>query len=344
MSRERASRVRTAPAIAAAAVLLVVAGGCGEREEPRTEAETEPFTVALDFYVNPDHAGLFIALERGYFEQAGLEVDAQVPSDPSAPIRQAAANRADLAISYEPEVLLARDQGLPVTAIAALIPQPLTSLISLPEAGIADAADLRDKTIATAGIPYQADFLDAILSEEGLSPEDVTQVDVGLGLLPAVLSGRADAMLGGFRNIEGVDLAERGHDPRVVPVDELGIPTYDELVLVANSDRVADDPELLRLFIDALERGTRDAVDDPEAATEAVLAAGEGLDPKLTRAEVDATLPLLLPERSSQPFGYMDGREWERFAGFFADRGLIGTRPAASELLTNELLPDEASE
>ncbi len=257
MSRGRASRVRTALAIAAAAALLAVAGGCGEREEPRTEAEAEPFTVALDFYVNPDHAGLFTALERGYFEQAGLEVDAQVPSDPSAPIRQVAAGRADLAISYEPEVLLARDQGLPVTAIAALVPQPLTSLISLPEAGIADAADLRGKTIATAGIPYQADFLDAILSEEGLSPEDVTQVDVGLGLLPAVLSGRADAMLGGFRNIEGVDLAERGRDPRVVPVDELGIPTYDELVLVANSDRVADDPELLRLFIDALERGTR---------------------------------------------------------------------------------------
>ncbi len=344
MSRGHSSRARTGPAIAAAAAFLAIAGGCGEREEPRAEAETEPFAVALDFYVNPDHAGLFTALERGYFEQAGLEVDPQVPSDPSAPIRQVAAGRADLAISYEPEVLLARDQGLPVTAIAALVPQPLTSLISLPEAGIADAADLRGKTIATAGIPYQADFLDAILSGEGLSPEDVTQVDVGLGLLPAVLSGRADAMLGGFRNIEGVDLAERGHDPRVVPVDRLGIPTYDELVLVANSDRVAEDPELLRLFIDALERGTRDAVDDPEAATEAVLAAGDGLDPKLTRAEVDATLPLLLPERSSQPFGYMDGREWERFAGFFADRGLIGTRPGASELLTNDLLPGEGPE
>jgi putative hydroxymethylpyrimidine transport system substrate-binding protein len=130
----------------------------------------------------------------------------------------------------------------------------------------------------------------------------------------------------------------------VVPVDELGIPTYDELVLVANSDRVAEDPELLRLFIDALERGTRAAVDDPEAATEAVLAAGEGLEPKLTRAEIDATLPLLLPERESQPYGYMDGREWERFAGFFADRGLIGTRPAASELLTNDLLPGEPAE
>ncbi len=336
-------RSRIAIAALAAAVL---AGGCGEKEEQggTGRADPEPFTVALDFYVNPDHAGLYIALERGYFTEAGLEVDPQVPSDPSAPIRQVAAGRADLAISYEPEVLLARDQGLPVTAVAAIVPQPLTSLISLPEAGIAEVADLREKTIATAGIPYQADFLDAILAEEGLGIDDVTQVDVGLNLLPAVLSREADAMLGGFRNVEGVDLAERGRDPRVVPVDQVGIPTYDELVLVANSDRVAEDPESLRLFIAALEHGTRDAVADPQAATEAILAAGDGLDPKLTRAEIDATLPLLLPEKPSQPYGHMDEREWELFAGFFADRGLIETRLRAGEVLTNELLPGEIPE
>ena len=109
-----------------------------------------------------------------------------------------------------------------------------------------------------------------------------------------MLSGRADAMLGGFLNIEGVDLAERGEDPRVVPVDRLGIPTYDELVLVADADRVAEDPEAIRLFIAALERGTREAARDPAAATQAILDAGDGLDPKLTRAEVDRTLPLLL--------------------------------------------------
>jgi putative hydroxymethylpyrimidine transport system substrate-binding protein len=340
----RSGATRATLALAAALATAALGAGCGEREEPRAGPEPRPFTVALDFYVNPDHAGLFTALERGYFEQAGLAVDPQVPSDPSAPIRQVAAGRVDLAISYEPEVILARDQDLPVTAVAAVVPRPLTSLISLPEAGIADATDLRGKTIATAGIPYQADFLEAILAEQGLSPDDVERVDVGLGLLPAVLSGRADAMLGGFRNIEGVDLAERGRDPRVVPVDELGIPTYDELVLVANSDRVAEDPELLRLFIAALERGTSAAVDDPAAATEAVLAAGDGLDPRLTRAEIEATLPLLLPERPSQPFGYMDAREWEAFAGFFADRGLIETRPDADELLTNELLPGDVPE
>ena len=321
------------------AICAVLAAGCGEKQEGRAEGPA-PLTVALDFYVNPDHAGLFTALERGYFADAGLEVETRVPSDPSAPIRQVAAGNVDIAISYEPEVLLARDQGLPVKAVAALVPRPLTSLISLPEADVKDVRALGGKTIATAGIPYQADFLDSILAQVGLGLDDVRQVDVGLGLLPAVLSGRADAMLGGFLNIEGVDLEERGENPRVVPVDKLGIPTYDELVLVASTDAIESDPGPLRLFIAALERGTREAVRDPAGATEVVLEAGEGLEPELTRAEVERTLPLLLPEREDQPYGYMDPREWVRFAGFFADHGLTERRLAAEELLTNELLPD----
>ena len=334
----------TTLAIALVALAGAVLGGCGEKEETASGGATEPFTLALDFYVNPDHAGVYTALERGYFEQAGLDVQPQVPSDPSAPIKQVATGTADLAISYEPEVLLARDQDLPVVAVAALVPSPLTSLISLSEARIREVDDLRGKTVATAGIPYQADFLEAMLDEAGVPPDDVDQVDVGLNLLPAVLSGRADAILGGFLNVEGVDLQERGKNPRVVPVDELGVPTYDELVLVASEDQVADDPESIRLFIAALERGTRDAVDDPAAATDAVLAAGDGLDSKLTRAEIDATLPLLLPETGNDPYGYMDPAEWEAFAGFFADRGLIERRPTADDLLTNDLLPGEIPE
>jgi putative hydroxymethylpyrimidine transport system substrate-binding protein len=335
--------VRRALALAVAlAATLAAAAGCGEKEE-RERGSAEQLTLALDFYVNPDHAGIYTALERGYFDEAGLEVEPRVPSDPSAPVRQVAAERADLAISYEPEVLLAQEEGLPVVAVASLVSEPLTSLISLPEARIADVRDLQGKTVATAGIPYQADYLEAILEREGLSLDDVDQRDVGLNLLPAVLSGSADAMLGGFRNIEGVDLAERGMDPRVVPVDELGIPTYDELVLVANSDRVESDPEAIRLFIAALEEGTRAAVRDPAGATEAVLAAADGLEPKLTRAEIDATLPLLLPERG-KPFGYMNAREWVEFGGFFADRGLISTRPAAADMFTDELLPGRIPE
>jgi putative hydroxymethylpyrimidine transport system substrate-binding protein len=289
--------------------------------------------------VNPDHAGVFEAIDNGYFRDAGHEVEPQTPSDPSAPIRQVAAGRADLAISYEPEVLLAHDQGLPVKAVAAVVPTPLTSMIWLRESGIRDVKDLRGKTIATAGIPYQEAYLDTILDDAGLSSSDVDVVDVQQGLLPAVLSGKAQAMLGGFLNVEGVDLQLRGKDPTVIPVNKLGIPTYDELVLVANSDTLDEDSESIRLFIDALERGTEAAVDDPEGATQAILDAGKGLDPKITAAEVDRTLPLLLPKGSKQPYGYMDPKEWERFAQFFADQGVIKALPATDDVLTNDLLP-----
>ena len=167
----------------------------------------------LDFFVNPDHAGIYTALENGHFEGAGLDVTPRVPSDPAAPIKLVASGQADLAVSYEPEVLLARDQGLDVVAVAAIVPEPLTSLISLPDAGIADPADLRGKTIATAGIPYQDAFLGRILRDARVSPDEVEQVSVGLGLEQAVLSGKADAMLGRFPEHRGRLARGAGREP-----------------------------------------------------------------------------------------------------------------------------------
>ena len=337
MTKPRTKLLATALMFAAASL----ATGCGEKSEDVTPGNPQPFDVALDFYVNADHAGLYTAIDRGYFRDAGLDVRPRVPSDPSAPIKEVAAGRVDLAISYEPEVLLARDQGLPVKAVAALVDTPLTSLIWLQGSGIENVKGLRGKTIATAGIPYQEDYLSTILERTGLSPDDVEVVNVQQGLLPAILSGRADAMLGGFLNVEGVDLRLRGKQPTVIPVDRLGIPTYDELVLVANSDSLDDEEQNVRLFIAALERGTKAAVANPEAATEGVLDAGKGLNPKFTAAEVRKTLPLLLPKGSERPYGYMDPAAWQRFAQFFADHGLIEALPSTGDVLTNELLPGQ---
>jgi putative hydroxymethylpyrimidine transport system substrate-binding protein len=332
------TKTKTALALLTAALALGLSA-CGEKEEDLSKsAEAKPFDLALDFYVNPDHAGIYTALERGYFLRAGLEVAPRVPSDPSAPIKEVAAGRADLAVSYEPEVLLAREQGLDVIAVAAIVDEPLTSLISLPAGGIAAPADLQGKTVATAGIPYQADYLETILAEAGLGPDDVEQVDVGLNLLPALLGGQADAILGGFRNIEGVDLTERLEQPSIVPVNQLGVPTYDELVLVANSERVEDDPDDIRFFISALARGTAAAVANPEEAIAAVQKAGQGLDPQLTAAETAATLPLLAKAKG-EPYGQMSSEEWDLFASWMADRGLISEVPDSSEVFTNELLP-----
>jgi putative hydroxymethylpyrimidine transport system substrate-binding protein len=328
-------------AVALAIALLALTLGlsaCGEKSED-TGGEAQPFTLTLDFYPNPDHAGIYMAQKLGYFREAGLDVEIQTPSDPAAPIKLVAAGGSDLAISYEPEVILAREQGLGVKAVAALVNRPLTSLIWLKKSGIGGVAGLRGKTIATAGIPYQDAYLKTILARAKLTPSDVESVNVGFGLLPALLGGKAQAMLGGFSNVEGVDLRLRGKDPVVTPVDELGVPTYDELVLVASEDQLEEDAQSIRLFIAALARGTSAAAANPKAAAKALAEANPDLDPKLTRAELAATLPLLDPPGGKQPYGYMGPSAWSEFSGWMRDNALIDGLPPTAELLSDAYLP-----
>ncbi len=332
------TRIRT---IALALTVLTATLGlaaCGEKSEEGSTA-AQPLNLTLDFYPNADHAGIYMAQKLGYFEEAGLDVSIDTPSDPAAPLKLVAAGQTDLAISYEPEVALAHEKGLDVVAIGALVNRPLSSLIWLGKSGIKGVADLKGKTVATAGIPYQQAFLKTILARAQLSPGAVKEVNVGFGLLPALLGGSAEAMLGGYSNVEGVDLRQRGQDPVVTPVDRLGVPTYDELVLVANRGSLEADPEKLRLFIAALQRGTDAAVAQPDVATTAVLEANDGLDRKLTEAEVEATLPLLAARDGGHPYGYMNPAEWATFTGWMRDNGLIESLPEPGELLSNAYLP-----
>ena len=331
------------PAIALAVALLTLALGltaCGEKSEDVT-GERQPLSLTLDFYPNPDHAGIYMAQKLGYFEDAGLDVSVHTPADPAAPIKLLAAGQTDLAISYEPEVLLAKEQGLDVLAVGALVNRPLSSMIWLKKSGIKGIGDLRGKTIATAGIPYQDAYLKTILGRANLSPSDVKAVNVGFGLLPAILGGRAQAMLGGFSNVEGVDLRLRGTDPVVTPVDKLGVPSYDELVLVAQRKRLEEDSQEFRLFLAALARGTAAAAKNPQATTKTLLEANPDLDPKLTKAEVAATLPLLNPPLEGHPYGYMDPAAWAKFTGWMRDNGLISSLPPAGSVLSNSYLPGD---
>jgi len=313
---------------------------CGEKSEDVT-GEAQPLSLTLDFYPNPDHAGIYMAQKLGYFKEAGLDVSIHTPAEPAAPIKLLAAGRTDLAISYEPEVLLAADKGLEVLAVGALVNRPLTSMIWLKKSGIKGVGDLEGKTIATAGIPYQDAYLKTILARVHLKPSDVKAVNVGFGLLPALVGDSAQAMLGGFLNVEGVDLRLRGKSPVVTPVDRLGVPTYDELVLAARRRQLEEDPRAVQLFLAALARGTAAAAANPKAATAALLEANPDLDPKLTRAEVAATLPLLDPPRRGRPYGYMNPSQWSKFTGWMRDNGLISDLPPTSDVLSNAYLPGE---
>jgi putative hydroxymethylpyrimidine transport system substrate-binding protein len=336
---------------AARATILVIAlltvalglAACGAKSESG-KGEAEKLTLDLDFYPNPDHAGIYMAQEEGFFKEAGLEVAIDSPSDPAAPLKDVAAGRADLAITYEPEVMLAHEEGLDVVAVAALVNQPLTSLIWLKESGIKGVADLKGKTVSYAGISYQEAFLKTILARAGVAESAVKTANVGFGLLPSLISGSAQAMLGGYSNVEGVDLRERGKDPVITPVDQLGVPTYDELVFVARRSTLEEQGQKVRLFISALKRGTEAAVKSPAAASEAILAANPSLEPKLAEAQIAATLPLLGARTAGQPYGYLDPKEWEAFAAWMHDEELISALPKPSELLTNSYLVDEIPE
>ena len=333
-----------ATAVALALVILAVGlAACGSKSDD-TKGEAEKLTLDLDFYPNPDHAGIYMAEKEGFFKEAGLEVAINSPTDPSAPLKDVASGQADLAITYEPELMLAHEQGLDVVAVAALVNQPLTSLMWLKKSGVKGVPDLKGKTVSYAGIPYQQAFLKTILGRAKVPASSVKAVNVGFGLIPSLVSGSAQAMLGGYSNVEGVALQQRGKDPVITPVDQLGVPTYDELVIVARRSALEEQGERIRLFISALRRGTEAAAANPKAATEAILAANSELEPKLAEAQVNATLPLLSARTAGKPYGWMDPEEWEAFAGWMRDEELIEGQPKASELLTNAYLVDEIPE
>ncbi len=332
---------RRAPAAMVALALLagLLLPGCGgEPESPTGAGEPAELELLLDFFPNADHAPIYAAEAGGHFDEAGLDLTIREPSDPAAPIREVAAGRVDLAISYEPEVLRARDEGLPVVSVAALVQEPLTSIVSLPEGGVKRPEDLAGKRVGTAGIDYQSAYLGAILERAGVEPGSVDEQSVGFNLSQALLTGQVDAVLGAFWNYEGTDLRLRGRDPRIIRVQEAGIPTYDELVFVANEDAIADDPDPIRSFIAAVARGEQDLRARPEAGVGALVEANPDLDPELQREVVEVTLPLF-GAPPGRPYGYQDPGEWRRFGEFLHARGIVAEPPAAGEAFTNELLP-----
>lgn len=311
---------------------------CGEKKDVIQPQGSKRVELMLDYFPNADHAGIYAAQAGGHFRQAGLDVRLRTPPDPAAPLEQLAAGRVDVAISYTPDVLRARDRGLRVVAIGALVQEPLTSIISLPRAGIRSPRDLAGKTVGTSGIDYQAAFLSTVAREAGVDPDGVRERNVGFGLVPALLTRKVDAILGGFWNYEGVQLALEGRRPRIIRIGRAGVPSYDELVFVANEDALDRDAAKLRAFIGAVQRGTRDLRRDPGKAIDGLLDANPDLDARLQRASVRVTLPLFFPPEG-RPFGWQDPRQWEAFAAWMADNDLLRRAPDASAAFTNELLP-----
>ncbi len=340
------SILRRTVIFAALAALALTLCACGAKQDTISTAKTKPFTVMLDWFPNADHAPLYSALAAGDFRAAGLEVKPVVPAETAEPLKLLATGKVDMAISYEPELLLARDEGLKLVSIGALVQRPLTSIIALPAAHVSSVAQLAGKTVGTAGIPYQAAELRTALQSAGVKPASVKEVNVGFNLVPAMLSGKVAATLGGYWNYEALQLELLHKRPVTIPIDQAGVPTYDELVLVVREGEARSRGQDLRAFLQALTRGERLVRADPATAASLVMKANPSLEPKLQLASIERTLPAALPIDSEsahpRPYGYQDPAAWSAFGSWMFTHGLLHHSPnTALPPFTNEFLPGE---
>ena len=331
--------MRVTLALFALACALML-GACSSEQDVTSAPSSKPFSVMLDFFPNADHAPLYAAIAHGDFRAAGLDVRPQVPAEPAEPLKLLAAGKVDMAISYEPELLLARDQGLKLVSIGALVQRPLTSIIALPAAHVSKVSDLAGKRVGTAGIPYQAVELRTALQSAGVSPTSAQEVNVGYNLVPAMLSGKVAATLGGFWNYEAIQLQLMGKHPLVIPVNQAGIPNYDELVLVVREEEARHRGQELRAFMQALSRGERAVRANPSAAAALVMKANPSLEPKLQLESIRRTLPAAQP--GSEPYGWQQPTQWASFGDWMFSHGLLHHDPNGGlPPFTNEFLPGQ---
>ena len=304
---------------------------------PGAAAGPRGFSLTLDWTPNPDHVGIYMARDAGLFARAGLDVSIHAPSDPTAPLKLVGVGKTDLAVSYEPEVFDAVAKGLPVVAVAAIVPEPLNSLMAI-EPGINSVRDLAGHTVGITGVPSDYATLDTALASAGLTRKDVKIVSVGYNLLPALLAHRVDAVLGVYRNVEGIQLQQRGLHPTIVPVNRAGVPTYAELVLVASSTRLRSDAAYrseVQQAVTAIIAGTIAARRDPARAL-AVLRKVTASDPAFLDRATPATLRLLTGPHG---VGCLNAAEWGRYGVWMRARKLLSAAIPASKVVDTEFLP-----
>jgi putative hydroxymethylpyrimidine transport system substrate-binding protein len=287
-------------------------------------AAADKLTLMLDWFVNPDHAPIIVADKRGYFAEQGLEVEIIAPADPNDPPKLVAAGEADIAISYQPQLHIQKDQGLPLTRIGTLVATPLNALVTLDDGPIKSIADLKGGKVGFSVGGFEDALLGAMLATHGLSLDDIELVNVNFALSPALLSGQVDAVIGAFRNFELNQLEIEGRPGRAFYPEEEGVPTYDELIFIANNAAL-DDPRLPR-FLDAVEQGVQYLLNHPDESFALFVQGRPELDDELNRrAWADTVARFALRPAA------LDTARYARFARFLEQQGLIKSPPPVED-------------
>ena len=311
------------------------AGGSSSAAAPAT------LKVELDWVPNPDHVGLYYAQNKGIFARNNLTVNFLTPSNAADPIKLVGLNKVDLAISYESEMFYGQQENLPVTAVATVIPVPLNSLIVTPKDHVTSLSQMAGKKVGITGIPSDGAIYTTMLKAGGLTPSQVTSVTVGFNLVPSILSGKVDGIIGGYRNVEAIQIAqEMGQKPAVFPASALGVPSYAELVLVANRNRLASDKayaDAVRRFVKSLVAGTNGALKDPSGTTQ-IMEQVSQYKVAFLKVSVPYTVSLLKPPAGTKT-GCINVANWQSFGNWMKQNKLIHITPNASLIATDKYMP-----
>lgn len=276
----------------------------------------QSLTVILDWFANPNHAPLFVAQQQGYFKQQGLDVKLIGPANPSDPAKLVAAGKADLAISYQPQLLLDVQQGLPLVRIATLIDKPLGCMAAKANNGINSLKDLKGKTIGYSADGVDIAMLRVMLGANGLTTSDVKLINVNYDLTQALLSGRVDAITSIFRNFELIEMRLAGFHAKVFYNEDNGVPPLDELIIVTNRNELKD--SRLPRFIKALQQGEDYLQQHPQQSWQIFSKNHPELDNELNREAWFMTLPYF----AKNPAGF-NSKKYNNFAHFMLKENLL---------------------
>ncbi|HAT3632850.1 TPA: ABC transporter substrate-binding protein [Raoultella ornithinolytica] len=275
----------------------------------------EKLTLVLDWYINPDHAPIMVAEQIGAFKAQGLDVKIVPPSDPALPPRLVAAGQADLAITYQPQVHFFADEGLPLVRVGTLINSPLNTIIAL-DKRIKTPADLKGKKVGYSVSGIEQATLATMAQHDHIDPQSIKLINVNFQLTSALLAGQVDAVIGGYRNIEALELKLQGKDPQVMNVEDYGVPAYDELVIVANRDEIH--AAKIKKFLVALQEGVAYLRAHPQETWQAFAAAHPELNTELNQQAWQQTAPLFADHPAA-----LDKARYEAYEQFLYNNKLV---------------------
>lgn len=320
-------------------IMMLSVAACSSGQTAKNEntaGELQDFDIVLDWYHNAVHSFIYVAMEKGYYEEEGLKVNVQFPSNTNDAISLTAAGQADAGLYYQTNtVSTAANQNIPIKVIGTVVQHPLNIVMSMGESGINGAKDLKGKTVGYPGTPDNEVFIKAMMEHNGLKYEDVTMQDVGFDLNTALITGNVDAIIGGYINHEYPTLLQEGYDVTYFDITDEGIPDYEELVLVTGEKQIEEESDKLEAFIRASKKGFEDMKKDPQAALDTLLKyQDEGnypLDPEIEKASMEILLPLM--ESDEQEFLTVNEQSWTDTIDWLNEQGLLENEISASDIL-----------